>query len=136
MLGSPPKEQILAHIQHGSCDCYSLYSSYRVIIKVGYSLIRNNQIGHQRQMCKSERGCDRSDSCAFKHAGRALQKQQEAGKARKAQKSKSADEVPNTGFQGLPVPKSKVRFNMTLVRRTQVSLCDQHRVPLASALRD
>ena len=28
----------------------SLYSSYRVIIKVGCSLIRNNQIGHQRQV--------------------------------------------------------------------------------------
>ena len=32
--------------------CSSLYSSYRVIIKVGYSLIKNNQIGHQRQVCR------------------------------------------------------------------------------------
>jgi hypothetical protein len=87
-------------------------------------------------MHKTERGCDRGDSCAFKHADRALQQQQEAKKARKAQKSKSADEVPNTGFQGLPVPKSKVRFNMTLIRETQVSLCDQHRLSLVSALRD
>ena len=29
----------------------SLYSFCRVIIKVGYSLIINNQIGHQRQVC-------------------------------------------------------------------------------------
>ena len=85
---------------------------------------------------KIERGCDRGDSCAFKHAGRALQQQQEAEKVRKAQKSKSADEVLNTCFQGQPVPKSKVRFNMTLVRETQVSLCDQHRVSLVSALCD